>query len=231
MILIFLLYKDIFILHRIDLFYKYILIGIIPFLFKYTMYSLKDIKEHYIAKIEINYDFISMYDREYNNQEIDWTRTENNKYHNEFLSIKDYVEFKTKTNLYINSHTLYDETPFAKEKIYEDYYEKNNININIKLTDKDHDIINHEFNEKMPLIIKTSIFLEIFDIIKNKKIIVVFMLIINLLYFICWAYVLVISYYKYPINFPFTMMQLYLILKNIEEPFSGLLLFEQILCE
>ena len=71
----------------------------------------------------------------------------------------------------------------------------------------------------------------IIGIIKNKKIIVEFMFIINLLYFICWAYVLIISYYKYPINFPFTMIHLYLILKNIEEPFSGLLLFEKILCE
>jgi hypothetical protein len=220
-ILLFFLYKDIFFIHKIEIFYKFILLGLIPFIFKYIVYSIKDIKRHYIEKLEEKYEYVNMFDESYTDPFIEWELTEENKLHNQNLSIKEYIEFKI-NEFYSITNTIYIQEPLAKEITYQQYRTQKDIPSHIDLNEKDYELIDKFFHDTLPLILHASYFLEIYAIAKEKKLIITLKMIIYFLYLVGWLYVLVISYYKYPINFPNTIMYINIPITQIEDPFAGI---------
>ena len=215
--------RDIFFFKHIEIFYKYILIGVIPFIHKYIKYSIKEIKDHYISILELKYDHVYMWDRAYSDPSIEWELTEENKYHKQDVPIKEYVEYEVKKKVYKNN-VKYEATVIAKESIYEQY--RTNNKIKGKLTENDHKIIDKEFYDYMSKIKLLTNFYEKYSMINNDVLIKIFKIIIFASYFICWAYVLFISVYCHPLTFEITLQILIKTSKFIYEPFSNMPLYE-----
>lgn len=220
LILVTILMLDIFLFQRIELFYYIILLGVIPFIHRYIKHSLKDVKDEYIKQLEELYDEVTMFDLAYADPDVNWEPNENNKYHDKEISLREYIEFKINTSVYENTFTKYESVVLAKESIYISYRTKNNIPEDQSLTDTDHDVIKKEYDEKMPKILKIGIFLELYSIDNNAKIIVRCKIVIFSLYLISWLYVLIKSYYVNPNDFQITVKLLIETLLNNKDPFS-----------
>lgn len=158
-ILITFLSIDIWYYHHIEIFYKVILIGFIPFIYRYLKYTLKDLKQQYIAILEEKYDTIWM---------IEIDITEDVKCDTD-MEIKDYIEFKTHQTLYTTGtitsrnyvyyvHKEYNETIISKNDTYIKYQQENNIPLENKLTDYDYEIISQLFETLKPKLIFLSVF-------------------------------------------------------------------------
>ena len=138
-ILISFLIIDTFYFHKLEIFYKIILIGILPFLFKYMKYCFRDFKEYYVKLLELKYKFILLFEKniDYDEDDYDiWDRLHKNKLHNQYIPTKDYIEFKNKQRISQEPKTEYEENPFAFDYIYNDYKKKNNISENVDLSDE-----------------------------------------------------------------------------------------------
>ena len=218
---------DTFYFHKLDILYKFILIGVIPFIHRYIKYSFKDIKDHYIQHLSGTYKQIMMWDLAYNDPEIDWESTEENKYHREEISIKEYVEFRTKQLMYGYPETNYDAIPGAYEHIYDSYYKKYDINEEINLTENDYSIIRQEYHTIMPTLLQFNIFIETYSQVGSEPLIKWSKAIIFTLYFTCWFYILVISYYNNPIEliyckyYFFNVLSYFEIMNDIFMPYCG----------
>ena len=166
LILITFLTQDVFYYNKIELFYKVILIGLLPFIYRYIIYSIKDFKEFYILLLEKLYKNVSLQDEAYTDPSIEWEKTENNKYHNEEISLREYFSFEINRIVTHYPQTEYEITPYPQEHVYDEYKKKHNIQ---KLEKKDYDIQDQEFYNKVPIIIKCGVLLEIYFQVTAQK--------------------------------------------------------------
>jgi len=67
MVLALFLALDTFYFHKLELFYKIILIGLLPFLYRYLKYSVKDVIDHWIDEVENEYGYteVTVYEEGY----------------------------------------------------------------------------------------------------------------------------------------------------------------------
>lgn len=226
-----LLFRDVFYFHKIEIFYTFLLLGFIPLLYNYLKHSITEYKDHLIELLENKYAFVWFHDKGYGcpenweDLEEPYEHTEANKYHEKDLTLKEYFAFKIKTNVYNLETADYIEAVLAKETTYNDYIKDKYKVEDADLTDEDRLQIDKEFEELKPKIIKLGSFIETFKIVERKSIILRTLKFISFsLYLTCWSFVLLLSYFHFPITtFPSTMILLLKTLYNIEEPFSGIL--------
>jgi hypothetical protein len=223
------LFKDTFLFNKLEILYQFILIGLIPFIHKYVKYSIKDLKEHYIEDMKKTCNRVYLFDLAYSNPNIDWERNEDNKYHREDLPLKEVIEFRIKQEIYKTPETQYDYTWNLKEHIYKEYRKKHNINLDPKigkLTDDDYIRLKEPYNILYEKCFKFGKFAEIYSNLGQKSILIKLKIIIYATYFICWTYILYVSYTKYPIQFKETInliLQSMEILIKPENPFLALI--------
>lgn len=197
-ILISFLIIDTFYFNKLEIFYKIILIGIIPFIYRYFKYSIKDLFEHLIVKLENKYSRVKVYEKGY---EFDKNRKNNTNaaLHCEERTIREYIEIKFDNYFdYLNDDVNYEYEafPFIKNEIHEKYKNLYNRRINITELDKETEL----YYELMPKIITLKLNLYRFETIDEQKLIIRSKIIIFGGYLICWAYILIISYYYYPVE-------------------------------
>jgi hypothetical protein len=185
---------DIFWFHHIKYLYKIILIGIVPFIYKYMIYSFKYAKEQYILGLEPMVNKI-MTDYNEDPKDDDWN----------FMPMREFIEIQT------SSIFIYNRKYSCSIMRYPSYVSKV---VEEKL---DYDQICTEHAKTLDLIILISVHIETFifyhesdDIIKYLKIGVFST------YLICWSYVLVKSLPMLPVN----AFQWLWIIQDIEDPFS-----------
>lgn len=200
-ILVIFLLLDTFYFHKLELLYKVVLIGLMPFIQRYIRYSIKDIEKHYIEILENKYDCIFMLDKAYANPHIEWELTEKNKYHEKELSLLEYAQFLTDISLNKNIYADYDFTVICKEEIYDEYKQKKYGNTDCTLTNEDKFNLKKQFNKIMPKIVNFKTFSILYENIIESTVIKWSKIIIFSLYFIAWSYILYISYYYYPNDF------------------------------
>jgi hypothetical protein len=229
MLLVYILFKDIFLFGKLEILYQFVLIGLIPFIHRYVKYSIKDMKDHYIEDMEKTCNRVHLFDEAYSNPNIDWEPNEDNKYHREVIPIKEFIEFKIKQEIYKTPETQYDHTWFPNEEIYREYRKKHNINLDPKigkLTDDDYIRLKEPYNVLYEKCFNLGKFVEIYSNLGQKSILINLKIIIYTIYFICWTYILFISYHKFPVQFKETVnliVQIIEILIKPENPFTGLM--------
>lgn len=198
-ILLFTLVIDVFYLHRIEIFYLVIFLGILLLLYMYYNYSLNFIKEEYFVYLESLYDHVTV---ENENPFHIQEKKLNIIPHDKELSIREYFDIQLKqSKIEWSEYTLDDFTkqepsykgyPFAKEETYIQYRKKHNKPMG-NLTQQDYDIIEQEFYTLEPIILGlmdyTGLQPYVAEAYYNKEL----RLILYSLYFITWMYILIKS--------------------------------------
>ena len=225
--LIILLIIDVFYFNKLEIFYKIILIGLLLLIFKYFNYNFNDIKEYYIKELENTYENIFLSDKSapyLKEDSDDWELNENNKYHNQEIPVREYLEFKIKQTLSGKPEVSYSKTPFSYEHIYEDYKKNNNIPKEVSLKKADHQVLDNKYYILSKNVIQAGVIHENFSHFQNEKIILYFRLLIFITYFTCWFYVLILSYYNNPIElemFKYFIQKLMYYISRMDNPFSS----------
>jgi len=173
--------------------YRVILIGALPLLYKYILYSLKYAKELYILKLESITDKIMT---NYNRNPHDRSRS--------FLDVREFIDIQT-DSIFYNEHK-YTSNPIPtssyldlfcsdakKEQMQAEHYRLLNIIVPISVHLEEFDL-RHNFNSKIKYI-KIGIFST---------------------YFLCWSYILLISLPFLPSD----SFQWLWMIQDILEPFS-----------
>lgn len=204
-ILVGFLIMDTFYFHRLEIVYKVVLLGTLPFIFKYFKYNFNDFKEHYIKILESKYKYIFLLD-EASAEDADWVLNSHNKFHDQDISVKEYIEFKIQQQIYSIPKVVYNENPVAHDHIYLDYKHANNIPENSDLSQEDLNKVHQDFDVYTKIICDSATIYERISYFQNKKMILYERLFIYTSYFICWFYILTKSYYTYPVDFSMSMI-------------------------
>jgi len=216
---------DIFYFHQFYLIYICILLGIIPLIKSYIIYSIKQLLEKDILYIEKNF-YIQVIEEE--NEECSYVYLSLNKDEEGCVDIRNFLEVQVAGIKW--AYTLYKyeciETWYAREE----YAKKHNIDL-CPLTifspnsDEIARALSPKFYEMMPHMIHMQAFLEsdrriqVYVSIKEINIIITFM------YFICWFSILVMSIHT--LNIVDLVELLTSTWINIEDPFSNVPLLDE----
>jgi hypothetical protein len=178
---------DIFYFHRIFLFYKIIIISIIPLLTNYILYSLTLTKEAYTKQLEAIADSISS---EY--QEIEDEFIESNYCY----PVRKIIEEQTKSLVY--DHKDLKPYPIVTEQYREEkmliYKVSKNRNRQTILEALNlSKFINYEPKQLLKTIIKISIFIEEFKLCMESKFIIRIKIYLYKLYLACWSYIYLLN--------------------------------------
>jgi hypothetical protein len=227
-ILVIFLLLDILYFERLEIFYKIVLIGLIPLLYRYFKYSCKDIYEQWIITLEDKYNSVTIYEEGY---EFDKAREDNTEaiYHNKRETIRKYIEIKFENTMnnvidyvkYKYNHGL----PHCKDDIIDQYCLDKYNKKRVRYTVSDLDNMSALYYELMPNILKMKLYLYRLDAIAKTPPIKWPQVVIFSIYFICWSYILVISYMYYPIELngaKYLLLNFMRYLCDIDNPFAEL---------
>jgi len=194
LILITILSLDTFYFHHLENIYKIILIGLLIFLYKYFIYSLKYAKELYILKLE---SITNKIQTNYNRNPEDRSSS--------FLYAREFIDIQT-DSIFYNKHK-YTVHPIPNSSYLQLFRGKN-----AKV-----EAIQAEHYRLLNIIVPISVHLEEFDLRHNFNSKIKYMKIaIFSTYFICWSYILVVSLPLLPTD----AFQWFWIIQDIEDPFS-----------
>lgn len=189
-------------LHHIQYLYKVILIGILIFLYKYYIYSLKYAKEQYILELE---SMVSQIQTDYVKYEL----SEEEKHDGyvlsfSFVSVQKFIEVQTDSIFYDNHKYSCNPLPY-----------KNYI---LKFPDKTPACdVQKEPLRLLDIVVTIAVHLEEFDLLHNfNRRIKHLKIFIFTTYFICWSYILIVSLPTLPLN-AFDWLW---IIQDTIEPFS-----------
>lgn len=224
-ILVVFLFLDTFYFNKLEIFYKIVLIGLLPFIFRYLNYSMKDIYDYWVELLIQEYQFIYIFEKGYR---FDIVRKENTEavWHFERLPIEQYIEVMHDTYLdQIRDKITYEYigVPICKEEVYIEYELKFK-KPRSSWCEENHEKVRQLFEDLVPQILRLKIVLNNLEILKREKKIVWPKIIIFSLYFICWSYILITSYYNYPIELPMfknLVKNLMIYITVGEDPFNG----------
>ena len=217
-ILILILLVEVFYFKRIEIFYSAIILGILPLLHRYLKYSFKNIKEQYIYYFEqqIKQIYILIEDaEEENNYEKNPEKYPEIKYHAEYITVRQYFEDV------LSDDYKYFVSPEFKEDYLNKYIYENEISNKKEILNKEQiiDKLKRKFRlEILPCGIMESYY-ELYAEATNTSYIKWLRIIIFSLYFICWFYILCVSFHTLK-NMPITINILNVMIENIkEDPF------------
>ena len=214
---------DIFYLQNIKIFYYFIILSLLPLSYTYYKYSLAFDFEQLIKHLEKKYEQVYLFQvNPTENEEDDFRENEIAEFHDKLVSIREYILIHYNNLTNTKELWYYDITPLAKENIYLEYRKKHN-KVNHKLSSEDNSIIDNDFNQFMPLILELNVCLNTLKEIQNYAYISRINITINIIYLICWSYILIKSYPTLKdINITLDIINILKEYHNFEEPFSGL---------
>ena len=219
-VLVFILLLDTFWFNKIEIFYKCLLLALIPFLFKYYKYSLQEIQEQYIQELTSKYNFVYIFEEDY---EYDFDRKSETEaiWHYTKLSIRKYIEIKIENYfLWLDDKVSYEYVgdPYCREEVYKQYKIDRNIT---KITTEGYTYLKRDFHDYMEQILKWSLHLYAFHNFLEEKYLKNIKIILFALYLTCWLYILCISYYYNPIQLEVleTLLKILKTIKICENPF------------
>ena len=216
---------DTFYFSKLEIFYKVVLIGILPFSFNYFEYSCKDFYEYLVKQLTDKYAKVYIFEKGYS---YDISRKCETKalWHNEFISIQEYIEIIYDMDFEEDVSYKYEGDPYCKDEVYNEYKKKFNKSVSDWTSNEDKEV-NKLFHDLIPIILDLKAKVKNLHILKEKYIIAWPKIFIYGMYFVCWCYILLISYYNYPIelrmfkNLIVNFMS-YLIIGDGEDPFIGI---------
>ena len=225
-ILVLFLLLDTFYFHKLEIFYKVVLIGVLPFIFRYLKYSVKDMYDNYVEELQHKYLLVQVHEKGYEGW-IGRKRETKAIHHFTTVSIKEYIEIKYENFLYYWAEEItyqYVGWPSSHEHLYKEFRMTKYNNKDTKLTSADYKEMDQEFHELMPIIIELKMAVLRIKRYEDKPIIKWSRVLIYSMYFICWSYILTISYYYYPVElnmFKYLVRNLMLYLCNYDDYFTG----------
>jgi hypothetical protein len=209
-IMVLFLLADTFYFHKLATFYNVILLGIFPLIYRYLKYSINEIYEHYIELLEEKYEKVRIYEKEYKEQyggyfddkDISKSAAE---HHNKKVTIKEYIEIKFEADVERScniTNICYEAEPYVKKEIEELFkmikYETQDKKKRLSL--KDYEEIDKLFYNLIYHILNIKVFLEDLAAWENDRKIRYIKAFIFSLYFICWSYILYVSYKANPVE-------------------------------
>ena len=185
---------DTFYFHHLENIYKIILLGLVIFLYKYFIYSLKYAKEYFTLKLELITDKI-----------MTNYKKNPNDYGSSFLDVRDFIDIQT-DSIFYKDHR-YKINPIPTTSYLALFQGKN---VNIKQMQAEH-------YRLLDIIVPISVHLEEFDLRHNFNSKIKYIKIgIFSTYLICWSYILIISLPLLPDN----AFQWLWIIQDTQEPFG-----------
>ena len=224
-ILLLVLYVDIFYFHKLYYIYRILFLSIFLFLNRYIVYSLKMWKDNSIVLLKLDISSLTVkYRRDvmsfpmekaiadgtYDPDDPDWD-LEDEIPPTFAISLKNYVEIETKSIINDNENLWYivNTTDKSDNLYYKDkIFNKEAFN---KLLDK--------LKNTLKSVIQTNIILEYYNISKKMQEFINIRILIFLCYLLCWLYILIISLPS--LNYIDLLLVLINGLKVIEDPFTG----------
>ena len=202
-ILVSFLLVDTFYFQKVELFYKVVLIGLLPFAFRYIQYCFEDFYDYLVKQLTDKYDLVMMYEKGYSGR-LSHKDTTNAIWHYESVSVELYIEIIYVTrleNARDKTSIEYVAEPLSKDHVCIKYEQEINKPM-ANWTRKDYEELNKLFFELSPKIHSLKLTRELFQNLKQQKKVKYPKIIIFSMYFICWSYILLISYNNYPIELP-----------------------------
>ena len=227
-ILLLVLYVDIFYFHKLYYIYRILFLSIFLFLNRYIVYSLKMWKDNSIVLLKLDISSLTVkYRRDvmsfpmekaiadgtYDPNDPDWD-LEDEIPPTFAISLKNYIEIETKSIINDNENLWYivNTTDKSDNLYYKDkIFNKEAFN---KLLDK--------LKNTLKSVIQSNIIVEYYNISKNMQEFINIRILIFLCYLLCWLYILILSLPS--LNHIDLLLVLINGLKAIEEPFTGELL-------
>ncbi len=225
---------DTFFMHRLFLIYDFVLIGIFSIIHRYFIYSLKHEKEQYTIDSSKTYDTVFVlavppkqslvFDYEAG-FEFD---LEKMVYHLKRVTLEEFIDIRIKSLLGPHADLFeYDGDPIAKNDVYKQYRlnKYGNITFPVDLTDEDDAAIYKELNNTWPKLLELSLSLEVYSRISGIPKIRYIKALVYSVYFICWTYILIVSFHKV-LEFAITNKIIDWLILYIDkiDPFSGIFL-------
>ena len=226
-ILVVFLLADTFYFHKLEIFYKIILIGLLPLTFRYIEYSLKDIYHHWIEELSKEYNKVIIFEKGF---EHDISRKSETEaiFHFEIITIEEYIEIMFDTDIdRLGEIINYEYTGYAfcTTETYKSYEKKFKKPIESWSTE-DIEEVQTLFKESTAELISLKFTLENLRMLKKERKIRWPKIIIFSLYLLCWGYILIISYYNYPVELVMFKNVVQYIMEHFiktEDPFTGII--------
>lgn len=227
-ILALLFFIDIFFFNKLFLIYIFITLGLIPLVIKIFIISLERTLGNYILFLEENFKVFVIYDYERAPEvpaDKDYFVAPIQLHIDEFDLIEIRYFLLIQCCAMRHDYSLYDYTCVETWNARVKYAQANNIELcpfftPIPESDEISKILAKDFNKFMPLTLDINVFLISYKIVLEDPRLIKFNIVIMSMYFICWLYILVISFSWE------NLMQILEILNviwiNIQEPFSDL---------
>lgn len=227
-ILVIFLFLDTFYFQKLEIFYKIVLIGLFPLIFRYFKYSCKEILEQWTLDLEAHYEHVRVFEINY---DFDKHRIENEDpiFHWAKKTIREYIEIKYNNifeHLRKEVNYQYDSTPHYKDEYYNQYIIKTyNIGHLARPTIADLEALEALYYKFMPKILEMKLFNLHLQLCADRYLIKNAKIVIFSTYLICWGYILLRCYINLPVDFlmfKYFMNNLMLYLYLNENPFAEL---------
>lgn len=214
-ILVIIFISDVFWFSKLNNFYTYIFLGLLPLVYTYHKFTMYQIKELAIEHLESFYDYVDISELGWDDintteeedddgvlQEVvlesEWKPHPRNKYHFHVVSMREYfqIELEKRIDECENNyaeHDLYefDPSPLAKDDFRNHYRKINNKFDSLKK--EDYVLLHKEFNSIAPHINHLNFRLHYLPQNEKRKYITMLNLVIYGLYVFGWGYILIKS--------------------------------------
>ena len=224
LVLALLLCIDVFFLYKIHLLYKFVILGAIPLIAKYFIYTIQQMKDEYILQLNHNY-FIEILSQ--SNYEIDYLWDPKD------ISYDSHIEGPYETlyqYVYAHKFIKFQADAITWGHVPLEYrcvplLEREDIILlsasSTYIESRKPLLSKEDFYLYLNLCIEIELILQANDLVSKWDLYKQFLIIITLLYSICWTYILFVSIHT--LNW-FDLLDLCIkSLPALEEPFSGVL--------
>jgi hypothetical protein len=213
-ILVIFLVLDTFYFNKLEIFYKVVLIGLVPLIFRYIKYTLKDMQEYWLKELEQQYVSVKLYEKGFHSafvenfhkqkRDVNAKQQPTAQYHDRVFTVREACEILYEH--YLEQYVLnyeYDASPQTYEKFIFEIIKKKYKPEIIELTKTDLFLLKYNdfqslrefYDSFMPMIINIKVCLYKFRVIDESKSLQIMRILIFSLYLICWSYILIISYW------------------------------------
>lgn len=186
---------DVFWLHHLQVFYYFIILGLVPIIYRYLVYTLEAAYKYHIQRLENTYEYVWILEENYN--PYDFIPNPRAIHHDTKVSVQRYIEIQGESILTYGDNEEYidyDGIPFPTDSTYKEYCEKHKIAEDV-LDSKDFVKIKEYFYYQYPIMLDFYLSLNSNKNITSMYNIPKVTLVIYLMYFLTWLYILLVSFH------------------------------------
>lgn len=154
-LLVTLLLVDTFWFHRLEIMYKAILIGLLPFIFRYLNYCLKDVYDYWVEELDLYYNFIIVF-QEYFGYDYKVNAEFIPIHHFKKKFVKEYIEIKYENWQNYHDNIInyeYVGSLYPRDNIFEEYRLQKYKDNPKKFMSQDFEHLRMLFKELMPQVL------------------------------------------------------------------------------